>query len=61
MLAEHESELNKMMEEIANQQENINAMRKESDDLIAYLLKLEATLQGKKVPEVTCDDAECNG
>jgi hypothetical protein len=50
-----------MMEEIANQQENINAMRKESDDLIAYLLKLEATLQGKKVPEVTCDDAECNG
>lgn len=35
MLAEHESELNKMMEDIANQQENVNAMRKESDELIA--------------------------
>lgn len=50
-----------MMEEIAYQQENITTICKESNDLIAYLLKLEAILQGKKVPEVAYDDAECNG
>lgn len=44
MLADHEKELNRMMKEIANQQENISALRKESDDLIAYLHTLEATL-----------------